>query len=460
MDPTAYKKQSNMDVDSLHDSGIEHDIMRAPRRKRKQCDDHGRQRRVVKMLWDDEEQSSDEQEMGESLLSNEDSSEGGLEPADSNMHVIIAEPSQPAQMQDSGTTDLENEDLLFRLHYQCGPVGQKTDIGGCDYTDLLSDEVLISVLKWLPKTTLIRCVRVCKRWSRLSTDESLWRRMDFANKTLKPGVLGHILNRGVAVLRLTKSTINMPLYSENMLSSPQLTRVQYLDLSMATVDTSCLEHLLSQCQLLRKLSLENCPINDAICRFIGRNQNMEVLNLAMCQGLDENGLVPLCNNLKRLDSLNVSWTNMSRGAVLYMVICLSASITKLNLSGCRETLLDEDIQQLCGSCPHLKELDLSDATLLTASSVEHVVRGLPGLEYIALNRCYHVAATSLLYLSHIQSLLALDVFGMLRESALYQLRSAMPNIQINKFPFSSIARPTTGIRRTSIWGLRVRDSPY
>ena len=43
----------------------------------------------------------------------------------------------------------------------------------------------------------------------------------------------------------------------------------------------------------------------------------------------------------RLDSLNVGWTSMSRGAVLYMVICLSSSLTKLNLSGCRETLLDE-----------------------------------------------------------------------------------------------------------------------
>ena len=32
---------------------------------------------------------------------------------------------------------------------------------------------------------------------------------------------------------------------------------------------------------------------------------------------------------------------MSRGAVVYLVICLPSSLLKLNLSGCRQNLLDE-----------------------------------------------------------------------------------------------------------------------
>jgi F-box and leucine-rich repeat protein 1 (S-phase kinase-associated protein 2) len=47
---------------------------------------------------------------------------------------------------------------------------------------------------------------------------------------------------------------------------------------------------------------------------------------------------------------------------------------------------------------------------------------------------------------------------MLKENAIQHLCDRLPNIQVNKYPFSSIARPTTGIRRTSIWGLRVRDN--
>ena len=43
--------------------------------------------------------------------------------------------------------------------------------------------------------------------------------------------------------------------------------------------------------------LEN--IKSVPYRYIGENQNIVVLNLSMCQGLNENSLVPLCNNLKR-----------------------------------------------------------------------------------------------------------------------------------------------------------------
>jgi hypothetical protein len=37
-----------------------------------------------------------------------------------------------------------------------------------------------------------------------------------------------------------------------------------------------------------------------VFRYIGQNQHIEVLNLCMCQGLTENALVPICNNLHKL----------------------------------------------------------------------------------------------------------------------------------------------------------------
>ena len=48
----------------------------------------------------------------------------------------------------------------------------------------------------------------------------------------------------------------------------RITRVQYLDLSMATITTEGLEELLANTHYLRKLSLENCEVNDAICRWV------------------------------------------------------------------------------------------------------------------------------------------------------------------------------------------------
>ena len=51
----------------------------------------------------------------------------------------------------------------------------------------------------------------------------------------------------------------------------------------------------------------------------------------------------------------------------------------------------------------------------------------------------------------------LNIFGSLQDSALNELKRFLPNVEVNKFLFSSVARPTVGIKRTSIWNLRVRD---
>ncbi|CAF4176618.1 unnamed protein product, partial [Rotaria magnacalcarata] len=52
----------------------------------------------------------------------------------------------------------------------------------------------------------------------------------------------------------------------------------------------------------------------------------------------------------------------------------------------------------------------------------------------------------------------LDIFGTLAQLPLQQLRNELgTRIQLNMFPLSNIARPTTGIQRTSLWGLRTRS---
>ena len=51
----------------------------------------------------------------------------------------------------------------------------------------------------------------------------------------------------------------------------------------------------------------------------------------------------------------------------------------------------------------------------------------------------------------------LDIFGTLATFPLQQLRDEFgTRIHLNMCPFSSVARPTTGIQRTSVWGLRTR----
>lgn len=51
-----------------------------------------------------------------------------------------------------------------------------------------------------------------------------------------------------------------------------------------------LKSLLSQCNNLVKLSLENCQIDHTCCENIGRITKLKVLNMASTVGLDKIGL--------------------------------------------------------------------------------------------------------------------------------------------------------------------------
>ena len=59
------------------------------------------------------------------------------------------------------------------------------------------------------------------------------------------------------------------------------------------------------------------------------------------------------------------------------------------------SLAVSDVRSLCGRCPHLKELDLSDSTTLTGQSVHVIAGALYGLEYVALSRCYNILPSTL-----------------------------------------------------------------
>ncbi|XP_064626085.1 S-phase kinase-associated protein 2-like [Lineus longissimus] len=325
--------------------------------------------------------------------------------------------------------------------------------------NVLPDEVILAIFRWLPRFMLVKCACVCKRWYRLGMDESFWKRMDLANKSLSAGVLGNVLNRGVSILRLSKTEISSPIHTlSQCINSVRPCQLQYLDLSMAVIKPEGLEEIFARCTKLRKVSLENCQLTDITCQYIGQNRNIQVLNLSSCQNLTTEGLSEITSNCVCLESLNLAWTYLDRETVVYLVLCLPSGLLKLNLSGTRETLTDEDVGNLIRTCPHLKELDLSDALLLTPAILHDIVANLKGLEHIALSRCYRIPASHLLALSSMVSLMALDLFGTTIDGALEVIQDALPNVEINKFPFSNIARPTTGIRRTSIWGLRVRDS--
>ena len=113
---------------------------------------------------------------------------------------------------------------------------------------------------------------------------------------------------------------------------------------------------------------------------------------------------------------------------------------------------------ITGNCDKLKELDVSDARSLTSNAIKSIVNHSKDIENLSMSRCFGIAPAAYLKLERCSNLKYLNVFGMMKDGALDELRSYLSSIDINKFYFSSIARPTVGIKRTSIWNQRTRDT--
>jgi hypothetical protein len=129
---------------------------------------------------------------------------------------------------------------------------------------------------------------------------------------------------------------------------------------------------------------------------LSRNPRLEALNLALCQNVTVDGLVTLLNSLAVLGELNVAWLNVEREGVVLLCKHLPAGLQRLNLSGCKLTLLDSDVRSLVAACPRLVELDVSDGESLTSLSVQYVAEGLRCIERLAFSRCYSITPSSYL----------------------------------------------------------------
>lgn len=327
---------------------------------------------------------------------------------------------------------------------------------GEDNFSKLSDEMILHIFRLIPKKALIRCSQVSKRFKRISLDETLWTRLDLSCRSLRDGALGRVISRGTIILRLAQAHISHPVFKPGSMDHSFETKLSFLDLSMCSIAHGTLYELLSRCRSLRKLSLENVPVNTECCREIASNTSLEALNLAMCEGLDSYNVKLMMKRLTKLHSLNISWTQLTRSSVDTLVTYVTPTLLRLNIAGCRSSMTDDALHKLITRCPDLLELDLSDCSQLSSKSISMVCK-LQKLEYLSLSRCYNINVTSYLQLSELEPLQFLDVFGLLSEQALAMLQTSFPSVGINKFMHSSVARPTVGTRRTSIWGLRTRE---
>ncbi|NWS55192.1 SKP2 protein, partial [Chunga burmeisteri] len=317
--------------------------------------------------------------------------------------------------------------------------------------DALPDELLLAIFTYLPLNDLVKVSLICKRWHRLSFDESLWQTLDLSGRSLPPGVIGQLLPAGVTVFRCPRSSIGNPLFKT---SKPL--RVQHMDLSNCTVSVADLQSILCLCERLQNLSLEGLVLSDDIIKSIAKNPSLMRLNLCGCSGFSAEALELMLSSCSMLEELNLSWCDFTATHVKAAVNHVNSKVTQLNLSGYRQNLQISDVKTLVERCPFLTHLDLSDSVMLKPECFQYFHQ-LVFLQHLCLSRCYQISLAALVELGEIPTLKTLQVFGIVTDSSLLFLRESLPNVKINCSHFTSIARPTVGNKRNrEIWGIKCR----
>ncbi|XP_055550726.1 jmjC domain-containing histone demethylation protein 1 [Wyeomyia smithii] len=225
----------------------------------------------------------------------------------------------------------------------------------------LDPTCLLAVFRYLPPETLVTCSLVCKTWSNISVDSSLWKRMDCAEYKLTASLLTAIVRR----------------------------QPEHLILNWIGLGKRQVTWLISRIPCLKHLSLQGTPIQAVLGLYTCLCPPLQILDLSFVAGLNDSaireilsppkdsrpGLADSKSRLRNLKVLKLAGTDISDVALRYITQGLP-SLTHLDLSSCQR-ITDAAIAQIGTSSAAIKtliELDLSCCKLITELSLDHLAK--------------------------------------------------------------------------------------
>ncbi|XP_053670041.1 jmjC domain-containing histone demethylation protein 1 [Anopheles nili] len=225
----------------------------------------------------------------------------------------------------------------------------------------LDSTCLLAVFRYLPPETLVTCTMVCKTWSNIAVDSSLWKRMNCAEYKLSPNLLSAIVRR-----------------------QPEHLIMDWIGLGKRQVTW-----LISRIPGLKNLSLQGTHIQAVLGLHTCMCPPLQVLDLSFIAGLNDfaireilsppkdsrPGLADSKSRLRNLKMMKVAGADISDVALRYITQGLP-NLTHLDLSSCQR-ITDAAIAQIGTSQPAIKtliELDLSCCKLITELSLDHLAK--------------------------------------------------------------------------------------
>lgn len=246
---------------------------------------------------------------------------------------------------------------LKKPSYVVRPTNIANSVNVCHY--VLDTTCLLAIFRHLPPETLTTCSMVCKTWSTVSVDPSLWKRMNCDHHKLSASLLTAIVRR----------------------------QPEHLILDWTPLAKRQLGWVITRIPALKNLSIQGTPISAVLGLHTCMCPPLQILDLSFVRGLNDAairdilsppkdsrpGLSDSKSRLRQLKVLKVAGTDLSDVALRYITQGVP-SLIHLDLSSCQR-ITDAGVAQI-GTCPSaintLVELDLSSCKLVTESCLEYL----------------------------------------------------------------------------------------
>ncbi|TRY89954.1 hypothetical protein DNTS_001675 [Danionella cerebrum] len=239
------------------------------------------------------------------------------------------------------------------------------DIGnelGCE------KDIWVSVFRYLDRTDLAMCMRVCKAWYKWCCDKRLWTRIDLSRcRSLSPQAV-------TSIIKMQPVT---------------------LDLSWTPVSKKQIAWLIHHLPSLKDLLLPGCS---SLC--------VSALSTQSCPGLR---------------TLDLSWAVGVKETQIKELILQPGSESRSRLRGLLNLRLsgldvsDSTVKMIARHMPHLRRLDLSHCPLLTDQSINLLTAAgcntRNTLRQLNLSGCIKLTDACLSYMKRLSSLALLDLRG-------------------------------------------------
>ncbi|XP_045767192.1 F-box/LRR-repeat protein 2-like [Maniola jurtina] len=259
-------------------------------------------------------------------------------------------------------------------------ISDNNDEGSCAINGL-PDELLLYIFKCLPLETLLACENVCKRWTKLAQDSTVWKRIVLIYSG-KPGQ-SEISEKNLDIITSHSEYIYclkiQYVYNYSVIKSviDQCKNLISLELVMCRVGKEFEDDILKWPKL-RKISLKNSILLlnnlDLLIQF---DKFKELNYLALSDfGLNSNNCFTLlqCNHLSHIFIEKIR--DLDVDFIKILILSRQSILEILHIYG--GSSVNDSILQLLSQCPQLKDLaiirceSLSDGGLLSLTSLKRI----------------------------------------------------------------------------------------